>query len=150
MCGNDRVRYCGHCKKHVFNLSGMTRPEAEDFLLRQEGGLCVRFYRRPDGSVMTQDCQSFAATRRWVTAGLGLAGVLLAGLIAMLATAGPPRGRIAPLWAHEIEPFRTILQWLEPTPTVMGECPPTPIPVPPVGGVAPPAPMDPGVEPLPN
>jgi hypothetical protein len=29
MEGTDRVRFCGECKKNVFNLSAMTRRDAE-------------------------------------------------------------------------------------------------------------------------
>lgn len=56
MLGDDRKRFCGECKLNVYNLSGMTRTEAESLLINSEGRLCVRFYRRADGSVLTQDC----------------------------------------------------------------------------------------------
>ena len=56
MIGVGRKRYCGECKLNVYNLSGMTRTEAESLLMNSEGRLCVRFYRRQDGSVLTQDC----------------------------------------------------------------------------------------------
>jgi hypothetical protein len=56
MYGNERKRFCGDCKLNVYNLSGMSRKEAEDLIRNSEGRLCVRFYRRPDGSILTQDC----------------------------------------------------------------------------------------------
>lgn len=56
MIGNERKRYCGECKLNVYNLSGMTETEAENLLQNSEGRLCVRFFRRADGSVLTQDC----------------------------------------------------------------------------------------------
>lgn len=56
MIGNERRRYCGECKLNVYNLSGMTKTEAENLILNSEGRLCVRFYRRADGSVLTEDC----------------------------------------------------------------------------------------------
>jgi hypothetical protein len=56
MIGTNRKRYCGECKLNVYNLSGMRRTEAENLILNSEGRLCVRFYRRADGSVLTQDC----------------------------------------------------------------------------------------------
>jgi hypothetical protein len=34
----------------------MSRQEAEDLITKTEGRLCVRFYRRADGSVLTQNC----------------------------------------------------------------------------------------------
>ncbi len=56
MLGNERKRFCGDCKLNVYNLSGMTRDEAENLIMNAEGRLCVRFYKRADGSVITQDC----------------------------------------------------------------------------------------------
>ena len=56
MIGSDRVRFCGECSLNVYNLSAMTRDEAESLIARTEGRLCVRFYRRNDGSILTQDC----------------------------------------------------------------------------------------------
>lgn len=56
MAGDDRVRHCSECNLNVYNLSAMTRVEAEQWLLQKEGRLCVRLYRRRDGSVITRDC----------------------------------------------------------------------------------------------
>lgn len=56
MYGNDRKRFCGECKLNVYNLSGMTRDDAENLILQSEGRLCVRFYQRTDGTVITKDC----------------------------------------------------------------------------------------------
>ena len=56
MFGDGRKRFCGDCKLNVYNLSDMTRSEAENFLIASEGRTCVRFYRRQDGSVLTKDC----------------------------------------------------------------------------------------------
>lgn len=56
MIGDNRKRYCGECKLNVFNLSGMSRAEAENLVMNAEGRLCVRFYKRADGSVITEDC----------------------------------------------------------------------------------------------
>jgi len=56
MIGTERKRYCGECKLNVYNLSGMSRSEAENLLLNSEGRLCVRFFRRADGTVLTEDC----------------------------------------------------------------------------------------------
>ena len=66
MAGDEKMRYCGHCKLSVFNLSAMDRDEAERFLNQWVGGAgesggaaartCVRMYRRTDGMVVTADC----------------------------------------------------------------------------------------------
>jgi hypothetical protein len=56
MYGNERKRFCGDCKLNVYNLSEMTRDEAENVIMGTEGRLCVKFYKRADGSILTQDC----------------------------------------------------------------------------------------------
>jgi len=56
MPGSDRIRSCERCQHKVYNLSEMTAPEAADLLRNVEGRLCVRFYRRSDGTLMTKDC----------------------------------------------------------------------------------------------
>ena len=56
MIGTERKRYCGECKLNVYNLSGMSRDEAENLIMNSEGRLCVRFFKREDGTVLTQDC----------------------------------------------------------------------------------------------
>ena len=68
MIGNDRSRFCGQCNLNVYNLSSMTRSEAESLIARSEGRLCVRFYRRADGSILTENCPvGLRALRRRVS-----------------------------------------------------------------------------------
>ncbi|HKX30550.1 MAG TPA: hypothetical protein VJ302_22865, partial [Blastocatellia bacterium] len=79
---DDRVRFCSQCNLNVYNLSGLTRPEAEDLINRAEGGLCVRFYRRSDGTILTRNCPVGLRTiRRRVAWGAQLLlGMLLSAL----------------------------------------------------------------------
>jgi Carboxypeptidase regulatory-like domain len=56
MTGDDRVRFCDQCQLNVYNLSALTRIEAESLIASTEGRLCGRFFRRPDGTVLTKDC----------------------------------------------------------------------------------------------
>lgn len=56
MVGDERVRFCGQCSLNVYNLSGMTKSEAERLVVQAEGRLCVRFYRRADGTILTKNC----------------------------------------------------------------------------------------------
>ena len=56
MAGDERKRFCGDCKLHVYNLSGMTTYDAENLLRNSEGRLCVRYFQRPDGTILTENC----------------------------------------------------------------------------------------------
>jgi hypothetical protein len=84
MLGDDRVRFCTSCEKNVFNLSAMPRDDAERLLAeRMNGELCVRFFQRADGTIMTQDCPVGVTKRRRKLAVLAAAG---AGAMALAAT----------------------------------------------------------------
>ena len=56
MEGDDRVRFCDECGLNVYNLSAMTEDAALKLVEEREGRLCVRFYQREDGTVLTSDC----------------------------------------------------------------------------------------------
>jgi hypothetical protein len=79
MTGDDRVRHCATCDKDVFNLSAMTRDDAEALILERAGDLCARYYQRKDGTILLADCTVAVAQkrkRRVIAAG---AAMLLAG-----------------------------------------------------------------------
>ena len=56
MVGDERVRFCGQCSLNVYNLSAMTKSDAERLVSQTEGRLCVRYYRRSDGTILTDNC----------------------------------------------------------------------------------------------
>lgn len=56
MEGDERVRFCGACRLHVYNLSAMDVEEAAQLISDASTEVCVRLYRRRDGTVLTQDC----------------------------------------------------------------------------------------------
>jgi hypothetical protein len=94
MFGNDRMRFCGDCKLNVFNLSEMSRQDAEELITNAEGRLCVRFYRRQDGTIITQNCPVGWAkvkqrARMHLTAAFSLIFGLLSGLFFVSLFSGP-------------------------------------------------------------
>lgn len=89
MIGSERMRFCGQCNLNVYNLSRMTRAEAESLIARNEGRLCVRFYRRTDGSIITKDCPvGLRAIRRRVSCVARAIGSMVLGLFAGLGVHG--------------------------------------------------------------
>ncbi|HYH86221.1 MAG TPA: carboxypeptidase-like regulatory domain-containing protein [Pyrinomonadaceae bacterium] len=74
MEGDERVRFCSQCELHVYNLSEMTKQEAESLVAKTEGRLCGRMYRRADGTILTKDCPvGVRALRRRVSRASGAA-----------------------------------------------------------------------------
>lgn len=102
MQGDNRTRHCGKCSKNVYNLSAMTRQEAESFLLASGANACVRFYRRSDGGVMTSDCAQ-GRRRRLLRTGAFVA--LAAGVTAAVGSG----------WFFEV-----MNDWLTPEPEYIG------------------------------
>lgn len=92
MTGDAQVRFCGRCEKNVYNLSAMTRAEAERLLEATEGSLCVRMYQRADGTLITNDCPVGATKkrRRLQLFGFG-AGLALSASAAAAVFFGRPR-----------------------------------------------------------
>jgi hypothetical protein len=75
MTGDERTRHCNQCDKQVFNLSEMTRSEAEALIVEKDGQLCARYYRRHDGTIITSDCRVgiVAGRKRKIIAAASLA-----------------------------------------------------------------------------
>ena len=92
MGGDERVRFCGECRKNVYNLSVMTRDEAEALVMDAESEPCVTFFQRSDGTVLTDDCPvGVASFRRKVARGVAAAGVLTLGTFGATAVLATPR-----------------------------------------------------------
>jgi len=90
MIGNDRTRFCGQCQLNVYNLSSMTRAEAEYLSANNEGRLCVRYYRRADGSILTRNCPvGLRALKRRVSM---IATALFSGVLSFLTGVGVYHG----------------------------------------------------------
>ncbi|HEY4178097.1 MAG TPA: hypothetical protein VGM90_14720 [Kofleriaceae bacterium] len=79
MAGDERSRHCGECKKDVFNLSNMTRQEAEELIRAKNGDLCARYYQRHDGTILLQDCSVGIKQKRKRRVVAGAVAALLGG-----------------------------------------------------------------------
>lgn len=100
MTGSERVRSCERCQHKVYNLSELTTSEAEALLRDASGRLCVRFYRRADGTILTKDCPVGATTRRnqrLAQAGAGIAAAVgaAAALFPSQPQPEPVMGKVA-------------------------------------------------------
>lgn len=56
MTGNDRVRHCHACQLNIYNTAEMSNAEVQHLIETRESRLCIRMYRRTDGTVLTNDC----------------------------------------------------------------------------------------------
>jgi hypothetical protein len=84
--GNDRVRACGGCRRHVYDAAGATAGEIDQLILATDGHACVRYFQRGDGTILAGDCpvgRRRARLRRAVMASVAVAaiGVVLAVVV---------------------------------------------------------------------
>jgi len=125
MTGDDRARFCGECQRHVYNLSDLSRIEAENLIQQTEDQVCARYYRRRDGTILTNNCPvGLRAVRRrlrFVTsvavAGIGLC---IGGVLTVLGSSRhDEKGRRL----RDIEPIHSIVEWFSPSPppVIMGK-----------------------------
>lgn len=134
-----RARFCGSCQKNVYDLSSMTRVDALALIERHEGSCCVRFYKRADGTVLTEDCPvGFRAALRRAhlktLSGIATcAGAVAAVVAVLLGSANPISKRLGTFEAEHT----AVAGGLQAMPVpMMGEPPlpetttPEPVPVP--------------------
>jgi hypothetical protein len=89
MQGNDKVRHCPQCELDVYNFSAMTSLEINQIVAARTGRLCARFYQRPDGTMLTENCPA------GIRAGL-LRGSTMAAALAALVAIAPTNARAVP------------------------------------------------------
>jgi hypothetical protein len=84
--GDERRRFCSECSLHVTNLSAMTRTQAEGFLARSQGRVCVTYVPTETGVVSVR---SEARARRNPARHLAHAASFLVGLLFLLPGCRP-------------------------------------------------------------
>lgn len=121
MEGTDTVRYCRVCDSNVFDLSALTRQEAEALLDVAEGTTCVRFARRADGTVVTKDCApdrvAHRRRRRRRSALAGVAAMVVTGASAAIASVWPSAPPRPPRSHCELPPRESLVPrptWIDP------------------------------------
>ena len=93
MPGDQKVRHCTGCAKNVYNISAMSTVEAEKFLSKSEGQ-CLRFFRRTDGTIITDNCPvGLRAIRNKLRLWQGLA----AGFLSSVFSISMAHAQTAPL-----------------------------------------------------
>lgn len=134
MQGDDQVRHCRQCNKHVYNLVGMSNEEATALLIEHEGQACIRGYQRTDGTLMTQNCPvGLRRLRQRMAWGMGSLATGFAVLLSSVTfgLSGRFGARV-----KRFEPFARLSRLVQPAPApaffgrgmVMGAVAPTSFP----------------------
>jgi hypothetical protein len=132
MKGSESVRFCSQCEQPVYNLALISKREIGKLISQNTGRLCIRLYRRADGKIMTKDCPRgrMKKIRRVIAGALALAAMAFCVLVWRTATSWHRRDsdRYSSRM-REIEPYKTIINWLDPptgTDTMGAMCLPPP------------------------
>lgn len=56
MSGGESKRFCDLCSLNVYNVSEMSTAEVQSLITKSEGRICMRLYKRADGTVITKNC----------------------------------------------------------------------------------------------
>ena len=134
MTGDERSRFCQHCKKHVYNFTEMSAEEVTALIEEKEGRVCARIYQRADGKALTENCpRGFALVSRRmkfavcsVIAFLLVMGAAFARKKKADASAGVTHG---PILQKVDKAVVTVKSWvgIQPQPMIAGKiCVPSP------------------------
>jgi hypothetical protein len=108
--GDDRVRYCGKCSLHVYNLAEMSDEEVERVVRKTEGRLCGRLYLRGDRTATARNCPESRIRKK--------ARILLAAgtLLLLAATSWFFRTQVRPDRSGFPPLVRELLNYIDPEP----------------------------------
>jgi hypothetical protein len=126
MVGDERVRFCDECRLNVYDIAAMTEVEAEALIREKSGHLCLRLYRRDDGTILTRDCPVGLAAarrrlRRLITGAAALLSLVAGGFA--LARSGADRNASYSSLG-DVPGVRTVKRWLDPAPPAVTPVPP--------------------------
>jgi hypothetical protein len=108
MAGDGATRFCPHCQKNVYDLSAMTRDDAERLVCQKAGNLCVLFSQTRDGKLVTLDYEPVRGRGAWRWQPFAALGIL--GGLAIAIFGPPPRvtrtmGMMMPRTARPAGPY---------------------------------------------
>ena len=83
MSGDDRVRLCHSCNLNIYNIAEMTKTEIENLITKREDKVCIRLYKRADGTVLTKDCP--IGIRAYYKKTARFAGTVLATILGLFS-----------------------------------------------------------------
>jgi hypothetical protein len=90
MHGDEKVRFCGQCQKHVHDVTEMTAAAAAQLISDAREQICVQLYRRQDGTLLTAD--GLTGVREGIWRWLRRRMAWAAALFALIFLPGCPGG----------------------------------------------------------
>lgn len=126
MRGDDRVRACATCNKNVYNLSAMTRADAEALIVSKHGDLCAQYWQRADGTIILSDCTVQLTRRRRTLAAFAAVTALAGTALAVRASEVPARPEPRPPVHVQLRRVDSVPSIVQPRSTVVPIATPPP------------------------
>lgn len=90
MVGDERVRHCARCRLNVYDVKELREVEVRALFMKNEGRVCGRIFRRPDGTVLTEDCPTgLDAVRRKALVAVAMTVAILVAVVSYRFKSGP-------------------------------------------------------------
>ena len=107
MVGDERKRFCEECGQNVFNVEALSREEVAA-LVAQSYRVCLRLFRRTDGTVLTTDCPVGRRRVRLKQVATVVGGGVLAGVAAAAIAHATRPAPLQDLYSVEIPGHHTL------------------------------------------
>jgi hypothetical protein len=108
MTGGERVRRCHSCKLNVYNIAEMTESEVENLITKRADRVCIRLYKRADGTVLTKDCP--VGLRAYQKRVARFAGATLATILGLFSVSFGQKEDKKSIDASKVKIVRTVNQ----------------------------------------
>lgn len=108
MSGDERVRRCHSCKLNIYNIAEMTSKEVENLITNREDRVCIRLYKRADGTVLTKDCP--VGFRAYQKRAARFAGAALATVLGLFSVSFGQKEDEKTIDASKVKISRTVNQ----------------------------------------
>jgi len=108
MTGDGRARHCDSCQLNVYNIAELSRAEVENLVATREGRLCIRLYKRADGTVITKDCP--VGLRAYQKRVARFAGAALTAILGLFSVSFGQKDDKKAIDAAKLKIMRTVSQ----------------------------------------
>jgi hypothetical protein len=101
MAGGESKRFCNLCSLNVYNVSEMSMAYVQDLIAKSEGRICMRLYKRADGTVITKDCP--VGLRAYQKRVARFAGAALSAVLGIFSVSYGQKDEV-----HKADPSKTV------------------------------------------
>jgi hypothetical protein len=92
--GDDRVRACGGCRRHVYDAAGLAADDVDRLILAADGAACIRYFQRGDGTILSGDCGVGRRRRTLRRAAMAAVATAVVGVLLLVVVGAQPKDTV--------------------------------------------------------